>query len=985
MARYAATVLLQLIAAAFVVAEDPWADTVLAYAPVSPQAGYTDSTKALGPPGGGGAGVPNNDSVVTLGIAGGALTLKFTVPVSDDPGNPMGLDCIVYSNAFWNAGDPQRKWQEPALIEISEDANANGLPDDPWYLIPGSRGFAYSPYPSVIEPAGRDNEPPQPVTLMAGTIRNPNSTDANLSNDLVEYTWGYAKLTPTMQPYLDNYVRPDDPTAVGITPRSGGGDAFDIAWAVDSSGVPAGITQFHFIRLTSFITRNYAGLGLASPEIEAVADVAEDVDSDGDGIVDDYELRVSGTDPMRPESTVLPLEIPSAEGGSPAGTLLGEVEDALGTRIRLFASAPRTALPRNFNCSIELSAPSEPGGVLPGSGLIKSGAVRQVIATEADFVAAGIQPAQIGISYESSEVTGLDESSLQPYRLQSGSYTQAGIADIDVNTSANRVAFTTRYPGLFLLAGSAGSGDVNSPGPQGEILLSSTPAGPVAANGSHVVTVTSGTILDDSSLPVADGTLITVAASRGVVQTPDADGGRAGVQVATIGAAIAFSVLAPTQSGTAYFSASSVQGAAYGEIQYEFCPGPPVGPITWTVGEPDGEDPVSVELLSSLIRDFFGNIIAEGAPITVNVLDGFILSPDADAGAPGHQVLAYGGRASVLVSVDSRESRFTMVSYAGPDQAELLSSGDYGPSDFVPVPLWILPEAIGLLLAGIMAMYRKGGASMRNQRGFTLVELLVVIAIIGILAAILLPALSRARQKALSVTCANNLRQLYLANTMYASENRGHYVPAAPDINEGFGGRLRWHGMRPTPSAESDFDPMKGLLAEYLPDARVKECPVFTEFKKRGDVPNAFEAGTGGYGYNAAYIGGTYYQDDYLAAPKNSTLDSRVFNPAQTIMFADAAMPQDGYIVEYGFLEPPLFVTEEYPNGNPEWGFASPSLHFRHNGRVNVVWCDGHISSEKWEWAPSGVNIFGGVNERWAVGWFGPKNNRFFDCGDTNE
>ncbi|MBX7256647.1 MAG: hypothetical protein K1Y02_09825, partial [Candidatus Hydrogenedentes bacterium] len=100
-------------------AEDPWADSVVTYAPVSPQSGYTDSTKALGAPGGGGPGIPNNDSIVTLGIPAGSMTLKFTTPVTDDPNNPMGLDCIVYSNAFWNAGDPQRKWQEPALIEIS--------------------------------------------------------------------------------------------------------------------------------------------------------------------------------------------------------------------------------------------------------------------------------------------------------------------------------------------------------------------------------------------------------------------------------------------------------------------------------------------------------------------------------------------------------------------------------------------------------------------------------------------------------------------------------------------------------------------------------------------------------------------------------------------------------------------------------------------------------------------------------------------------
>jgi len=271
----------------------------------------------------------------------------------------------------------------------------------------------------------------------------------------------------------------------------------------------------------------------------------------------------------------------------------------------------------------------------------------------------------------------------------------------------------------------------------------------------------------------------------------------------------------------------------------------------------------------------------------------------------------------------------------------------------------------------------------RFSKGFTLIELLVVIAIIAILAAILLPALSRARQQALSTQCVNNLRQLYLACAMYASEHNGRYCPAAPDIMVGFGGRTRWHGKRATPDPNTSFDPKKGPLAEYLPDARVKECPVFTEFRRKGEVPNAFESGTGGYGYNAAYIGGTAYANPYPASMTETTLDVRVSNPAEVVMFADAAMPQEGHIVEYSFIEPPLYVDPGHPHGDKDGEFANPSIHFRHYGRANVLWCDGHITSERIDWTVD-FNIYNGNNRQWGIGWFGPKDNTYFDCLSRN-
>lgn len=242
-----------------------------------------------------------------------------------------------------------------------------------------------------------------------------------------------------------------------------------------------------------------------------------------------------------------------------------------------------------------------------------------------------------------------------------------------------------------------------------------------------------------------------------------------------------------------------------------------------------------------------------------------------------------------------------------------------------------------------------------RPRAFTLVELLVVIAIVAVLAALSLTAITAVQGRGDAAKCMGNLRQLTAAALTYVGENGGQYVFAQEP-----GNRIRWHGVRG--SVSDKFDPEKGPLAPYLgADRRVKLCPAL---RRVLSGKQSFEDGTGGYGYNAAYIGGTPLD------PFKAERAANVPAASSVVMFADCAFPRSAGLQEYAYAEP--WNAVDY-RGRPR-GALSPSVHFRHSGTANVAWCDGHISAEK----PSkigGRNGYGGDAGKWQIGWFGPSDD----------
>ncbi len=225
----------------------------------------------------------------------------------------------------------------------------------------------------------------------------------------------------------------------------------------------------------------------------------------------------------------------------------------------------------------------------------------------------------------------------------------------------------------------------------------------------------------------------------------------------------------------------------------------------------------------------------------------------------------------------------------------------------------------------------------RSALGFTLIELLVVIAIIAILAALLMPALSRAKTRAQTISCLNHLKQLTVCWVLYAADNQERLIEnrlaSTPQSTNGWVAGF----MRQMPDATDDRFIRDGRLFRYNTSVAIYQCPA-----ARGLLPSMISGTSGAPGKSlvrnfslSGRMGGTEETDFVLGAqyPQfRRTSDIRRPDPVNALAFVDESIES----VDDGFFATAL--QESWMN--------SPTT--RHARGATFSFADGH--AEPWRW-----------------------------------
>ncbi len=214
-----------------------------------------------------------------------------------------------------------------------------------------------------------------------------------------------------------------------------------------------------------------------------------------------------------------------------------------------------------------------------------------------------------------------------------------------------------------------------------------------------------------------------------------------------------------------------------------------------------------------------------------------------------------------------------------------------------------------------------------NRRAFTLIEILVVVAIIALLVSMLLPSLSRAKEQTRRVICLSNLRQMATAAHSYAAGSDdsypiAYYFEYKPPLFISYA----WDFTSIKDSSTGKTRVELGLLWAGAGSLKIQQCPSFSGAANWQEDPYT------GYNYNTSYIG--HGSGESIVAPVRA---SKVHAPSDCALFGDGQYASGAN----------KFMRAPWPNPGDAgfFGRAAGTQGFRHLGKTNVAFCDGHAAS----------------------------------------